>query len=227
MADINNTNNREDVKTFLKSGDATTEGTFPLDMGSGPYEPSSFHVDVLMNAFRDLARPNQYKVWMKPPQNVSWDHSVEILAKSAVIPSIEIEDIEWERAGAILHIPGNKMNYGDVTITFWVDDTYNARSMFNVWQNTIFNWSVEKEVDKNSTLTASPSGPYPAIAWSGEVEIWVYNAKRKAAYMVKLTNCWPKNISEISLAQDSTDQVAEFSVTFAYTHQKIYNPAES
>jgi hypothetical protein len=190
---------------------------FPGDVnnfGGGPGVSSNsneFHVDFLKQQFRDIARPNLFKVKITPPPilNADWNNKLAVLAKSAVFPSIEIQNYEYERGGRILHIPSNKMNYGDMTITFYNDVDFNLRSLFNRWQRlAIYNW--QKEV-----------GSIPLMALDATVTVYQFDSSHRPVYGINIDNCWPKTISEIQLSQENTDQLEEFSVTFVFTTMNI------
>lgn len=189
---------------------------FPKDINltGGPgfgNRTDEFHVDYLKTQFRDIARPNYFKIKIDPPTVLApeWNNRLTMLAKSAVFPSIEISNYEFERAGFVLHVPTNKMNYGDLTITFYNDVDFEIRTLFNRWQRmALFNW--QKDI-----------GSIPAIAMAGKVTVYQFDAGHNPVYAVEVDNAWPKNISEISLDQDSTDQLETFSVQFVFTNHEI------
>lgn len=190
--------------------------TFPKDIkqsgGSGATE-KSFHIDFLKTKFRDLSRPNQFKVKIKPPSILQkeWSQEINVLVKSASFPSIEIDEYAIERAGLVLHIPTNKINYGELSITFWNDVDFRIRTLFNRWQRlTVFNWQQD-------------IGSIPLLAMDGEITVYQFDSNHKEVYAIKVDNCWPKTISEIALSHDNDSQVSEFSVSFPYTNQYIYN----
>jgi len=97
-----------------------------------------------------------------------------------------------------------------LSITFWNDVDFNIRSLFNRWQRlTIFN--SQKDI-----------GSIPLLALSGEVSIFQFDSFHSETYAVKASNCWPKNISEITLNQETDSQVQEFSVTMPFTNLEFY-----
>jgi len=187
------------------------EDKFPKAITSSGTNEGEFHIDFLKTQFRDLARPNQFKVQIQPPSvlQAEWNTKLTVLAKSAMFPSIEVSNFELERAGQVLHIPSNKMNYGDLTITFWNDVNFEIRTLMNRWQRlAIYNWQ------KNL-------GSVPLLALEGMLTIYQFDSALKEMYAIQLDNCWPKSISEISLDQDSTDQAESFSVSFVFTNHEI------
>jgi len=191
------------------------ESVWPLPLSSlGGATPNekSFHINHLKTVFRDLARPNKFKVKISPPKELGvWPTDIETLVKSASFPSVEIEDYQLERAGKTLHIPTNKVTYGDLSITFWNDVDFNFRSLFGRWQRlALFNWN--KDI-----------GSKPSLALSGFVSVIQYDSNSKPVYGVKVDNCWPKTIGEIALAHETVDTAEEFTVTFVFTSQEMYS----
>lgn len=188
---------------------------FPKDIseagGSGATE-SSFHIDALKSKFRDLARPNQFKVRINPPAilQAEWTEQVEIMVKSAVFPSMEIDEYMLERSGLVLHIPSNKINFGELTITFWNDVDFNIMSLFNRWQRiAIFN-------------SQDSIGSITSLALQGSVSIFQFDSYHNETYAVTASNCWPKSISEIALSHENESQAEEFSVTMPFTNLEFF-----
>lgn len=212
------------IEFDLNSGvfnDIDTNGNliqFPYNMKDLPQEvdrAKAFHVNHLKNQFRDVARPNLFKVKIVPPLPLikDWDASKSgllALAKSANFPQISIKEWTYERAGQKLHIPTNEMDYGDMSITFINDVDFNIRTLFNRWQRlALFNW--ERNV-----------GAIPLLALSGTVVVYQYDSSLKPVYAIKLINAWPQTISSIELNQESENTPEEFSVEFKFTMHEIY-----
>ena len=192
------------------------EYVFPVDLadtgGTGvDLNRNTFHVDFLKSKFRDMARPNQFRISIFPPEvlRLDWDNDLMVLAKSAAFPSIEISDYEYSRAGKVLHIPTNKVNYGDMNITFYNDIDFSIRTMLQQWQRyALLNW--------NENV-----GSVPSMALQGLVTIFQFDASHRCTYAVQCDNAWPKMIGDISLSHDDTDTAETFNVQFVYTEQEI------
>ena len=191
---------------------------FPYDISEMPNNidnQSDFHINSLKNKFKDVARPNLFKVKIIPPAPLmkDWDASKSgllALAKRTSLPQISIKEWVYERAGQKLHIPTNEVDYGECSITFINDSDFALRTLFNRWQRlTLFNW------EKNL-------GAVPLLALSGEVTIFQYDSQLKPIYAINLTNAWPQTLSNIELNQDSENIAEEFTVDFKFTMQQIY-----
>ena len=191
---------------FLFPRDIADAGGTGIDPNSNP-----FHVDFLKSKFRDLARPNQFKIKINPPRELSldWDNDLMVLARDTSFPSIEISDYEYSRAGKILHIPTNKINYGELTITFYNDVDFSVRTMLQQWQrHTLMNWK-------------DNIGAVPSMALQGFVTIFQFDANHNCTYAVNVNKAWPKSIGAIQLSQNTTDEPETFDVNFVYTEQEI------
>jgi len=204
-------NSRIAPTSYPKSKSFETD-EFPKSITSAGLKDGEFHIDFLKTQFRDLARPNYFKIKINPPSilNSEWNNSLTVLAKSCSFPSIEIQNYELERAGSVLHIPSNKMNYGDFTVTFWNDVDFKIRTLLNRWQRlAVFNW--QKDI-----------GSQPLLALEGTITVYQFDSNHKEMYAITLDNCWPKSLSEIQLSYDNVDQAEEFSGTFVFTNHEIY-----
>lgn len=208
--------------TFLGDDGGLDTKQYPKDISENPNgigrDDRSFHIDYLKSQLiKDVARPNMFKVQIKPPDLIykknefaNGSKMITALAKRASFPQISIREYVLERAGQKLHIPTNEMDYGTVSITFINDSDFVLRSIFNNWQRlAIHNWQENK-------------GSVPLLALDSTVSIHQYDTKQKEVYSIKLTNAWPQTISQIDLSQDSENQLEEFTVDFKFTMHNIY-----
>lgn len=190
-------------------------GPFPKEVsaygGTGVNRQTEFHIDHLRSQFRDLARPNQFKIKIQTPEVLlgTWDPQILVLAKSTSFPSVEIQSFEFERSGLVLNLPTNKMNYGDLSISFYCDVDYKLRTFFHEWQRrAVYNWQ-------------SKVGGVPLLALDGALSVYQFDGNHNMVYGIQVDNVWPKSVSEISLDHESTDQAETFSVQFAFTNMEM------
>jgi len=198
--------------------DSEDNGVFPYNLQDEPNPIDSstmFHVNYLKQQFSDLARPNQFKIMIVPPEPLKsdWDMTngnLMVLAKSTKIPSMTVKDYMYQRAGQKLYIPTGEVEHGDASITFYNDSDFSLRTMFNRWMRLgLHNWEYN-------------IGSIPKLALDGMVMIYHYDYSLKPVYAVKLMNAWPKHVSEIELSQDTENTAEEFTVEFNYSYQEIY-----
>lgn len=213
-----------DVGLFREQDDKNNIIEFPYDIKKiqHPYiSSSSFHVNHLKSLFRDVARPNLFKVHIIPPLSLlktDWDNKkteLLALAKAATMPQVSIKEWVYERAGQKLHIPTNEIDYGELNITFYNDIDCNLRTLFNRWQKlALYNWSTSQ-------------GSIPLEAVSGIVRLYQFDGQFNAVYAAEFTNAWPQTISSMELSQESENTAQEFSVDFKFTLQNIYKNYEN
>lgn len=178
-------------------------------------DKSEFHVNHLKKQFRDMARPNMFKVFITPPQSLLKDWGSDkigllALAKSASFPQISIGEWVYERAGQRLYIPTNDVDYGELTIGFYNDVDFNVRTLFNRWQKlAVFNW--EQNV-----------GSIPLAALANRLLVYQYDGALNPVYAAEFTNAWPQTVSAIELSQETVNTAEEFTVTFKFTKQSLY-----
>jgi hypothetical protein len=190
---------------------------FPKDIKEVPNgidTTTEFHVNYLKNQFRDLARPNLFKVMITPPQplQTEWNANKGLvtLTKSASFPQISVKEWVYERAGQKLYIPTNEIEYGECTLTFHNDSQFALRTMFMRWQRlAIYNWN-------------HYTGSIPLLALDGSIVIYQYNNALEPIFAVKLNNCWPQTVSAIELSHETENTAEEFTVDFKFTKQEIF-----
>jgi hypothetical protein len=193
---------------------------YKLEKEEIPFDPKTdFHVNFLKNQFTDVARPNQFKVDIIPPDPLlqDWDvakHGLLALVKTAKIPSITVKEYTYQRAGQKLHIPTGEIEHGEVSITFYNDSDFVLRTMFNRWIRLALH-NYEYNI-----------GSVPKLALDGQVVVYHYDYALKPVYAVKLMNAWPKSLSEIDLSHETENTAEEFTVEFNYSYQEIYKTSE-
>lgn len=209
----------KDSGLYKNTDENNNSVNFPLDIrniSSGIDKTSDFHVTALKNKFKDVARPNLFKIKIKPPTSLLNDFThannglVIALAKKTSFPQIKIGEYVYERAGQKLHIPTNEVDYGELSITFINDSDFTIRSLFNRWQRLVlFNWFENVGTNVIESL-------------SGEITVIQYDNQLNEVYAVTINNAWPQTVSSIELNQESNNSAEEFSVDFKFTMQEIF-----
>lgn len=167
-------------------------------------------ITELLNTIRDFARPNYFQVKIYPFFEVeSIDfQKIHLLAKSINIPSTDLGEISFTRAGVKIALPGD-ITPGDITITFLNDIDFEIRNFFIEWVFKINN-ILECRLSHLKEILKS------------KIEIYQLNhSTKKPTIKYNILNCFPKSISEIQLSHDNENQVEEFSVVFGYTYYTI------
>lgn len=132
------------------------------------------------------------------------NNAIELLCKSAAIPSFTLGTIEVPFRGRRIKIPGDR-TFGDWTATFMADDAHKIRQVFLEWANYI------KYHDETETLLGSIDDDYYST-----IDIHHLKADGNVSRYYKLFEVFPTEVSAIDLSYDSTDTLEEFTVTFQY-----------
>ena len=99
--------------------------------------------------------------------------------------------------------------YGDVTATFYTDKFMRERSFFEMWQKAAFS---------NSTHNMNYYNDYVAPLDIFALGQFASRQERDdITYGVRLFECYPKTISEVSFSHD-TNAIQTFTVTFSYRY---------
>lgn len=183
----------------------------------------SMKVDVFKANFDGASRPNRYAVAGEIGQEGSLNN---ILVRAASMPSSTVGIIRVPFRGRIVKIPGDR-TYEEWTFTMY--DAFEGSGQGPAGtiehRNRFLKWSQNmNEHDQNipTGSWASNSGSIDLLDPSTFTEFQVHqldlvgNSRR----VVSLFNCWPTVVSELTLNYDSSDALAEFSVTLAYDHME-------
>ena len=122
--------------------------------------------------------------------------------------------------GRIVKIPGDR-TYDEWTMTLY--DTFtdgagsgtsNVRKFFHAW-NAEFNLH---ESNKPGKKFSSDGKSLDYLALFAELTVSQLSLNGDIMRSVTLSNTWPTVVGEIVLNYDSSDTIAEYSVTFAYDY---------
>ena len=199
--------------------------TWPLPENSSEFpiqyveasELKQFHVDYLIDKFKDFARPNLYKVefyyderFLMKNDFLSEDNRTctEMMARTINIPAYDIGKQEIRRCGARMFLPTNQ-NYGDIQMTMMCDDNYTQRKFLHAWMKRIVYDTDYNHYHKVNTLMKS------------KVIIKQFDNKFNTVFAAELGGAWPFSIGEVQLSQDSDAQIVDFPVNFCYSSYKI------
>lgn len=134
------------------------------------------------------------------------DKDVDVLCKSAAIPSMTVGIIEVPFRGRRVKVPGDRV-FGDWTATFYSDSEHRIRQAFLQWSNYI------KNLDQtNETLGATN------VDYYGAINLDHLKADGSVSRYYKLYQVFPTEVGAIDLSYDTTDALEEFTVTFQYQY---------
>jgi hypothetical protein len=201
------------MKQFKKRvvANSLEPNVFPSIYKDKSYAKNSFTLESLKNQFRDLARPNRFKVIIHPPAALKEDFDYEfvtLMVKKVNMPSVTIQEYVYERAGKKLHIPTH-VEFADLSITFFNDTNHVMRNLIFKWQRlAVSNWGLNRNA-------------LPALALQGKIEVHQYDGSNMSTAAIEFTNCWPKTMQNIDFGHEMDNAVSDFTVDFVYTQQNM------
>jgi hypothetical protein len=140
--------------------------------------------------------PTQFELIVKKLPNTKY------FATGVNIPSVNIgETLQPTRLGANIKLPGDKINYGELTITFIVDENMeNWTEMFN-WMEGI---TASTDTEKYRLLTGASQSPKydgsgdPEEMYS-DMTIVVTTAANNPNRYIRIQDAYPSSLGEITM----------------------------
>jgi hypothetical protein len=132
---------------------------------------------------------------------------IQLLCTKITMPSRTFNTSPYRIAGAPYQYP-TQVQYAEVQATFIADKFLRLRQFFEVWQNSIYdNQTGMFNFYENyiSNLDIFQLGQFEEL-----------NDRDSATYGVRLRECFPSVIGEISYDAGAKDQYVELNVTFQY-----------
>jgi hypothetical protein len=151
------------------------------------------------------ARPTLFRVELTNPVNNESDAIAPFLIRATTLPSSTINPIEIPYFGRKIKIAGDR-TFDTWAVTVMNDEDFRIRHTMEQWHNQINSL----QTNLNLNADSSPSN-YKSTAL-----VTQYGKSGEELRRYKFNGIFPTEISTIDLDWDSTDQIENFSVTFAY-----------
>lgn len=147
---------------------------------------------------------------------------------SAILPSVALlkeENVRRYGYGPVETV-AHGVQFGQVRLTWVVDENANVVSFFKRWFAKIVNHKSFGGADmKSKSGTFSPYEiGYKDDYSNDKMTIFVYDKKNKSVMEYAIYDCFPIMSEDIPLAWAETDTTIKFSVTFAFTDIDISLP---
>tara|TARA_R110001583_G_scaffold63274_1_gene185392 strand:- start:261 stop:842 length:582 start_codon:yes stop_codon:yes gene_type:complete len=137
------------------------------------------------------------------------DASAPFLIKAAQLPASTLGTIEVPYRGRKIKVPGDR-TFAEWQITVLADGDFQLRDKFEAWMQSI------------NAHEANTSLEEPAPLQDGTVyQDWqVYQLDRQGNKIksYNFIGCWPSEVGAIDVNHETTDSLAEFTVTLQYTY---------
>ena len=160
--------------------------------------------DVLPQLNREggFAKANRYQVLISTGDATTTE-MLDLFAENITLPGKQIMNFDYS-----LHALKNTVKHPngflleDISITFRLTNTYDAKDFFDKWQESI--------------ITPTYLLNYSAV-YERDIHIRQLNEKNKPIYEVTLLNAYPITVSAIELNSESSNSISKLTVSFTYT----------
>ncbi len=162
----------------------------------------------------NFARPTKYSVIVTPPFALRevYGNKLDVLCKGTSLPEITVESQEIKIKGHPIKIPKRVHQNQEITLTFYIDEKYDIRSLF---QNWIYALDDRNPVARNlqSSLLSDTNNKF------GELTLIARDFNETTSRPIQwiFEDAFPISISDIEFSSDNKDAISEMSVTFGYT----------
>jgi hypothetical protein len=148
---------------------------------------------------------------------------VDFFSNTAQIPSINLGVAFQPTYLKDIPIPGDKLTYDDLTLSFLVDeDLVNYRIVHQWLERFGYPESVEQYQDLLDLEEGPNTGKQFAEAGQSDGTLIIYNSNFNPVASVVFTGMFPVSLSTIEFDAKATDvEYVTASVTFKYTHYTI------
>lgn len=168
---------------------------------------ASSKINELKTAIGAGARVNRYKIELTIPATVptkgNWTNA-DLLCKASTFPSMTVAQIEVFNQGRKLLIPGDTSYTNTWTVSF-----YNTAD--HVLRTDIISWMRSMDHFQNNTHSGKPEDIFL------DLKVNQLDGDGNITTTYTFHNCWPTEVGEISVADESDGGIQEFDVTFSFT----------
>lgn len=156
------------------------------------------------------ARPSLFQATLSVPPDLAIDNlSVQkfsFTARAAEIPASEIASFDVPYFGRKIKMAGDR-TFADWRVTIMNDEDFAVRSVFEAWQNAI-----------NKLVANSRSPAVNGELYKTDINIVQFAKDATPLREYTLVGAFPTTVDAIALDWNSTNNIEEFSVTFAYDY---------
>jgi len=168
----------------------------------------------------NFARPTKYNAIITFPSALSINpdsgNQLDVLCKTITSPSAQNDTYDIKIKGHTLKLPGRTNQSQEISVTFYVDEYYTVKGMFQDWIHGIDNRSTIARNGPSSGLVSAskgaPNARYGNIVLIGRDFI----ESPKQPIVFEFEDVFPTSVSELPFDTAGKDSVLELTVTFAY-----------
>ena len=169
----------------------------------------------------NFARPTKYNVILSLPAALHhrYGEKMDVLCKAVQAPGITVESQEIRVKGHPVSIPVRTLQNREVTLTFYLDEDYELRRIFQDWAYGLDHRSpVARNSDTASLVNSEDK--FGSMILIGRD----FNETLNKPIEWKFENVFPINVGEIDFNTETKDEISEVSVTLGYTRYLTNTP---
>jgi hypothetical protein len=179
--------------------------------------------NLLQSALGDGARTAKFSIILPPPSSSSGTPPVKmdemnVICKAASFPGKSLETIPFLYKGRTIPLPGQHKYSQTWELSFYLEEDHKTRLYFMDWMQAMNDINESHYIGLTSGQTAemrkTPLRGRMTTLKVNQLDFDMRNTK--ATYT--LYNCFPTNISDITVDSSQVGSVAEYTVTFSFSH---------
>jgi len=195
---------------------------------------------LLATILGDGARPAKFMVDIcnipgKTENNIQ--KNISVLCKGAIFPGKSLTTIPFEFKGRTIQVPSHVKYEQTFELSFYLEETHKLRILFMDWIQS-FNESYESYYTGSGTSSKTTSN---GVNVGSEFTTSLRKLETQKDKMASITvsqldfdlklktaeyifhNCYPTQVSSITVDSSQVGAILEYSVTFTYSHLLVYN----
>lgn len=152
------------------------------------------------------ARPNRFEVYINFPSFAGTADDIRktpFLISSSQLPGSNLGVIEQPFRGRMVKLAGDRV-FDDFECTFVNDANMEIRNAFERWHNAINSYN-------SNTGTGVPEDYFATVT------VYQLDTQDNRVKEYTLKYAWPSVVGQVDLAQDSSNVLEIFTVTFSYS----------
>ena len=170
-------------------------------------------LSTLKSALGAGARANKYRLNFSVPSTVSTVSDLktaDALCKATTFPGMEIGKIEVWGQGRKLIVPGDTTYTNDWTVTFYNTEDHALR-------RDMISWMKSADDFQNNSHSGNPA------SLMGELSVEQLDSAGNPTAQYTFHNVFVSSVAELAIADDTSDTIQEFDVTFSFTDWVVGN----
>lgn len=134
--------------------------------------------------------------------------NVQFFTQTINIPSVSMESISQPNPFKVIPVPGDRLSYGDLSLSFIIDEAMNNYI-------EVYNWikglTFPNNFNQNDDLKSSEYGLLT------DISIVIMNSHKNPNISISFEDCFPVSLSDITLDTTASDVVyPQATVTFTF-----------